>query len=812
MADVKILTKLSLKKQVDLLSQLTNEQLVELIKYLPTGATEFEVGNSGWSMEISTVIDLASQRGLIETGENNVPLRQIEDIQKSMKNGESGGTSKSRQNLSQAVSRWNKDILNNNKKQVDVNDLPLADVAVEKTETPKIIETENEVKPVAQEPDAPKIHSTVSYPVVSRAPEKGQEQIKTKPTAPVYVPGEGVKTEATTQRGQEIASARERIITKQKAAAGESLSWRDYLKSPEKAAGGLVQWIRTKGLGGVGEKSEPGGSTEPKGFAGQVKEFFRQTPQEQVEQMIETKRRIAEQEAPPEPSETQPERLIIVPSIFKERSMPQAAVTRANVKSPPPPPSRPREYTHAGGVPGAMGKVRFLASRVAGGVKDRIKNSIFGTISKKIAGSAVGKAVGAFFGSAIPGLGTAAGFLLGAVVDKLWPKIKKFFKWAIPMALTPVAAFFAGLGGLGSLVGTLAGGAVSATISAMGLGAGLATTGWSGLLGAQAIGGIAVAAGTIFSTVAITSAFTQFPENNSPVRADSPPPVVNITKSPSLANAINYSDIPSSGITYTITFNSLSAVSSGKVTDTVTVISKAGSKSQIMVNQAYTGNSITYVVDKSLVTNDSVIVNNVTVTGTANGKTFTANASTEIIVGTPPITAFSCPVFGGRITCGSTTTEANGQETHDTSGLSCYHCDEKYIAANGTAVCNWPGNDKAIDVVGSLNQSVYFPAIDGQKVVWQLVREGNDLNYTYNGSNQKFREFSAKVNGTDYMLQIHHLVDDNLLSGKSGFNSGDVLGKLAGFDGNESSPHAHIQLQRAGVWTAADDPTLKFCQ
>ena len=285
----------------------------------------------------------------------------------------------------------------------------------------------------------------------------------------------------------------------------------------------------------------------------------------------------------------------------------------------------------------------------------------------------------------------------------------------------------------------------------------------------------------VFMQTMKQTAFVQLSDNNSRVAAGLPAPAVSINKTSKL-NA-------DGSINYTVNITELKPVTNKTVIDVVKIIDKNGTRTLPQRSFAYSP-SINYTLPNPGVT-DAIIVNTVTVAG--------VSASSQIIIGNPPITAFSCPVVGGKISLGSQTA---------TGG----HCGPNYplLDACPGQPNYWPGNEKAIDVSGSVNQQVYFPAIDGKQVSWQLVREGNDLNYTFNGATQKFREFKAV--GIDYVLQVHHLIDDNLLAGKTTFNSGEVLGKMAGFDGNVSSPHSHIQIQRAGIWTAADDPTLKFCQ
>ncbi|MDO8515498.1 MAG: hypothetical protein Q7S14_03280 [bacterium] len=304
---------------------------------------------------------------------------------------------------------------------------------------------------------------------------------------------------------------------------------------------------------------------------------------------------------------------------------------------------------------------------------------------------------------------------------------------------------------------------------------------------------------TWIGIMGVTGSFKEFAENNSSVGADSLPPIITLTKKGSIPNNVNFSEIPAGGISYSI---STDKVATGKITDMVTIITKNGSETKnLAVNESFSGASTSYVLEKNIIKNDSIIVNKVTLTGAVNGKPFTQTASYEIIVGNPPVTAFTCPVMGGTITLGSQTTIGG-------------HCGLNYslmtVCTPGTKDY-WDGNNKAIDVGGTEGQNVYLPALNNQSTIWTYVSDGHDTTQFDNGIMQKYRMFRTTSNGVEYFIQIHHLKDDVNFDPTIQYPAGTVLGHLARFDTGVGS-HAHIQVQRAGVWTAADDPTLKFCQ
>lgn len=757
MADVKTLQTLSLEDQVNLLNQLNNDQLKKLIHSLPKGVLEIEVGDTGWTMEIATIMAVASQKGIANETEANVPLDKIDQIKKMMESGESGGTTGPRKKLAEQFAKWNKNVVKNQPK--NVGDLPVAEI-VEKP-----VEEKVEVKP---EPKPESEATTSRRPNIIRS-ERNSEQVETENITPKYVPGKGLEVIPKTAEARKMVRAQEKIDQR---AAGYGVGERNLgyaaADSAKEFIAGVFGQIRRR------DYEETGGSTEPENFTQRVTRIFRPTSSREV---IETKREILEQQETQETQEqfvppAKPQVQSSKPSNFIPQSQPRP---RSQLQ--------PREvYVRremGGGGSRFLSQVRTAPRFFIEGIKNRILEA-FGKKTVVTTGTAVAQKAVA---------GQAAKGLLSKIVvgigSKLGGPISLAIFWGAQKIKNGLSAIVSGIFGDGDPIAAAGATMVFLVGIFMSLGTGIIAA--AGIIVFSAI--VFPMITSLMSTTAVVGSFAVFNGNNSRVAAGLPAPAVTVTKTSNLASNGN--------INYSASLNALTNVSNVKVTETVKVIDKSGTRIIVQKDLPYSS-SINYTLQNPGVT-DAIVVDIITVTGVSNGTAFTTSTSSETIIGNPPVVVFSCPVVGGKILLGSETA---------TGG----HCGPNYSLNQACPGGSdpWPGNEKAIDVAGSVNQSVYFPAIDGKQVSWQLVREGNDLNYSFNGASQKYREFKAV--GVDYALQVHHLIDDGFLAGKTTFNSGEVLGKLAGFDGNVSSPHAHIQLQRAGAWTAADNPTLKFCQ
>jgi hypothetical protein len=269
---------------------------------------------------------------------------------------------------------------------------------------------------------------------------------------------------------------------------------------------------------------------------------------------------------------------------------------------------------------------------------------------------------------------------------------------------------------------------------------------------------------TWFMQSATKTALVQFPASGPNADYKSKKPLIPFTLTKTAV-------LRGNTIVYNVT-NSQGSITGG--TDIITIIDKNGKRTNS--SPSVSGNQFNF---------DVTGLKDVTVVNTYTLNKVTATAVT--VIGDGPLEAIACPIVDMERTISLKSKEAKG------------HCAPGYAApevcADGSSP--WPGNEMANDIVGQnmIGNPVILPALPGndgklQKIAWSNGRISTDA-YTYNDQKQNFVEYRGKtVDGKEYLIQLHHLY--NVDSTKT--NSGDVIGYTAGFDGDVSSPHVHVQI------------------
>ncbi len=415
---------------------------------------------------------------------------------------------------------------------------------------------------------------------------------------------------------------------------------------------------------------------------------------------------------------------------------------------------------------------------------------------KKLAKVVGGAAAGAFIFLVQGGLATAVGGLLGTIVgaaigNLVFPVVGAFVGAPIGAAVGMWAGWQLSMAGVdlaaaGATLGNALGGAMSAAT-------GLAGAGITGA-GSVIVFGSLISAGLFnwFTTQNINGAMVDY-GNKAPVSADTAPAVVTVNKSgtPETIPDDKIGQPGYTGVKYTVTVTALEDIASATVEDKYTVIGKNGvTLPSPLPKQAWSNQTYTYTLPITPALKDTVVINSFTISGTtAKGKPFApVTGSVAVKIGNPSAEAFSCPVLGGTPTCYSQSY---------TGTAACKHCGANYGAQ---AACSWPGNNMAMDVAAPEGSAVFLPAINGQEVTWKFIGDGHDNLYP----GQVFRVFSATVDGAKYVLQLHHMISENIGTVSTDFKSGSVVGHLAHFDPAVSQSHSHIQIQKDGVWIPAE--------
>lgn len=174
----------------------------------------------------------------------------------------------------------------------------------------------------------------------------------------------------------------------------------------------------------------------------------------------------------------------------------------------------------------------------------------------------------------------------------------------------------------------------------------------------------------------------------------------------------------------------------------------------------------------------------------------------DIIIGNPPVSssgnggsinASSCPIPGGRITCGSRNVPIAG----------CGHCGVGY----GNYPCNYEGLNYAMDIAASPLDPVYMPLVNGKNIRWtfshQLLNDSLTAIQYYGGIDEETQE--------QYWIQFHHTKPG---SGGGTIFSGDQGATIcAPGCSTGSGPHVHVEFAKisdSGVKTWQDGPNY-FC-
>ncbi len=405
-----------------------------------------------------------------------------------------------------------------------------------------------------------------------------------------------------------------------------------------------------------------------------------------------------------------------------------------------------------------------------------------------------GALTGALIGSFIPGVGTIGGFIIGGFVGGVAGYISQM------VAATSAAG--AGAGGVAATAAT----AISGTVpSLMGIATGLGGTGLLGTAAVSITTGLSATFLTATMLLGLRDAVYQDPVYNAQVGADIAAPVGVYVKKVGSPDTVANDQIGKTEIAYLADVVQARQIKSATVKDEIIINKKGTPGTPIVIfgPQPYQqGKMYDYKMPLTPQMQDSLVINKFTIEGTmvnsvGKEEQFTASASFPIKVGTPSMEVFSCPVISGRL-C-----------EHSLSNGSPAHCDTNYrsnpeldrICPGGTNY--WQGNETAIDVCSTQGAPVYLPSIDGQAVNWHYEHDGNDNNYP----GQKYRQFSATVNGVPYVLQLHHMINEQVTA--STLASGTVVGHLAAFPGG-NTPHSHIQIKRNGTFISAEE-VFKGC-
>ena len=157
----------------------------------------------------------------------------------------------------------------------------------------------------------------------------------------------------------------------------------------------------------------------------------------------------------------------------------------------------------------------------------------------------------------------------------------------------------------------------------------------------------------------------------------------------------------------------------------------------------------------------------------------------DIIIGKPPVSsggsggsinASSCPIPGGKITCGSENVPVSG----------CGHCGIGY----GGYTCNYPGIHYAMDIGASPLAPVYMPLVNGKSIKWtfshQLLNDPLTAIQYYGGTDEETQE--------QYWIQFHHTKPG---SGAGTIHSGDqgaIICEIGCITG--SGPHVHLEFAK----------------
>jgi hypothetical protein len=173
----------------------------------------------------------------------------------------------------------------------------------------------------------------------------------------------------------------------------------------------------------------------------------------------------------------------------------------------------------------------------------------------------------------------------------------------------------------------------------------------------------------------------------------------------------------------------------------------------------------------------------------AFSQTHTSNP-VDIVIGKPPtsspgtggsgpssINASSCPIPGGRVTCGSKNVPVSG----------CGHCSVGYE----NYPCNYHSLQFAIDISAPALAPIYMPLVDGKKIRWTFSHQtvhsdGITAIQYYGGIDDDTQE--------QYWIQFHHAQPGSgggtIFSGDRGANICQTGCKTG------SGPHVHVEFAK----------------
>lgn len=153
---------------------------------------------------------------------------------------------------------------------------------------------------------------------------------------------------------------------------------------------------------------------------------------------------------------------------------------------------------------------------------------------------------------------------------------------------------------------------------------------------------------------------------------------------------------------------------------------------------------------------------------------------------------FSCPLDGGKITCGSKNHPVNGCGHcglgYDSSAIQC-NAEYQNGTFNAIDISNMPPGDLKIR-----GEPIYLPYIGSNNIEWKYLKQ-DVTDGIATEARQQFVGYD-KVNVKSYFLQYHHteLLSSPPPSGKA-YNSGEIGARICRIPSRASNcDHVHTQI------------------